>query len=150
MTGVSDQALRVAHLLPRFAEEMEKTYDVKALKKRSPGKFSWQDKAAETIRNFRKDRGEDQVSFVVNIASTGCDKTFANAKIMRALSPGGDSLRYILALGLRTLTLQTGDEYRERIKLSKDDLAVLIGSKAVLELHEGDKELEEKRSAMED
>lgn len=150
MTGVSDQALRVAHQLPRFAEEMEKTYDVKALKKRSPGKFSWQDKAAETIRNFRKDRGEDQVSFVVNIASTGCGKTFANAKIMRALSPGGDSLRYILALGLRTLTLQTGDEYRERIKLSKDDLAVLIGSKAVLELHEGDKELEEKRSAMED
>lgn len=64
MTGVSDQALRVAHQLPRFAEEMEKTYDVKALKKRSPGKFSWQDKAAETIRNFRKDRGEDQVSLL--------------------------------------------------------------------------------------
>ena len=47
----------------------------------------------------------------------------------------GDSLRYILALGLRTLTLQTGDEYRDRIGLDNSELAVLIGSKAITELH---------------
>ena len=48
--------------------------------------------------------------------------------------------RYILALGLRTLTLQTGDEYRERIHLDRNDLAVLIGSSAVTKLHEENKE----------
>ncbi len=48
------------------------------------------------------------------MASTGKGKTFANAKIMRALSQDEKSLRYILALGLRTLTLQTGDEYRQK------------------------------------
>jgi CRISPR-associated endonuclease/helicase Cas3 len=41
----------------------------------------------------------------------------------------------VLALGLRTLTLQTGDEYRKRIGLDSSELAVLIGSRAVLELH---------------
>ena len=55
---------------------------------------------------------------------------------MRALSVDKESLRFILALGLRTLTLQTGDEYRDRIGLGKDDLAVLIGSRAVMELHD--------------
>ena len=35
-----------------------------------------------------------------------------NAKMMRALSVDGQSLRYVLALGLRSLTLQAGDEYR--------------------------------------
>ena len=63
-------------------------------------------------------------------------RTIANAKIIRALSSDGDSLRYILALGLRTLTLQTGDEYRDKIGLDKEELAVLIGSAAVQELHD--------------
>lgn len=72
----------------------------------------------------------------MNMASTGCGKTFANAKVMRALSPDSSSLRYVLALGLRTLTLQTGDEYRKRIGLDNSELAVLIGSKAVMELHQ--------------
>lgn len=55
---------------------------------------------------------------------------------MRVLSPTSDTLRYILALGLRTLTLQTGDEYRDRIGLNNDELAVMIGSRAVMELHQ--------------
>lgn len=63
----------------------------------------------------------------------------ANAKIMQALSKDEKSLRYILALGLRTLTLQTGDEYRERIGLDNNELAVLIGSVAVKKLHDIEK-----------
>ena len=38
------------------------------------------------------------------------------------------------------MTLQTGDEYRERIHLDRNDLAVLIGSSAVTKLHEENKE----------
>ncbi|SEH56588.1 CRISPR-associated protein, YPO2467 family [Bathymodiolus azoricus thioautotrophic gill symbiont] len=55
------------------------------------------------------------------------------------LSPKMDSLRYILALGLRTLTLQTGNEYQNKIGLKDDELAVLIGSKAINDLHYKDK-----------
>jgi CRISPR-associated endonuclease/helicase Cas3 len=73
------------------------------------------------------------------MASTGCGKTFANAKVMRALADDAQSLRFILALGLRTLTLQTGDEYRERVGLDNSELAVLIGSRAVMELHQHSK-----------
>ncbi|KNC32457.1 hypothetical protein FF38_07996 [Lucilia cuprina] len=54
---------------------------------------------------------------------------------MQALSEDKHSMRFILALGLRTLTLQTGDEYRDRLGIKDDNLAVLIGSKAVLALH---------------
>lgn len=137
---VCEQSLKIAQSLPRFAEQMEKAYDIKALKQKSPLEFSWQDKAVEKIRKFRKEKqiGDErgQGWFVVNMASTGCGKTIANAKIMQAISEDGEGVRYILALGLRTLTLQTGDEYRERIGLSKDELAVLIGSAAFKELHE--------------
>ena len=41
-----------------------------------------------------------------------------------------------MALGLRTLTLQTGDEYKNKIGLNGEELAILIGSKAILDLHQ--------------
>ncbi|VAW87661.1 CRISPR-associated helicase Cas3, partial [hydrothermal vent metagenome] len=136
LVGVSGSALRTAYLLPAFEKEPPMVSDIRALKKISPTAFRWQDKAVEKINQWKKNNStKAQGFFAVNMASTGCGKTFANAKVMRALSVDGNSLRYILALGLRTLTLQTGDEYRERIGLDNSELAVLIGSKAVLELH---------------
>jgi CRISPR-associated endonuclease/helicase Cas3 len=143
LVGVMRQALKIIHRLPSLADTMERTYDVRALKKRSPPRFRWQDRTVDKIHDFVGSHEEDQAFFVVNMASTGCGKTMANAKIMEALSPGGESLRYVLALGLRSLTLQTGDEYRERIGLSPDELAVVIGSTAVLKLHEQDKSSEQ-------
>lgn len=140
LVGVCEHALRISQTLSRFSSEMESAYDIKALKQKSPAGFEWQDKAVENIKQFKTQHEALQEQgygwFVVNMASTGCGKTIANAKIMRALSDDSESLRYILALGLRTLTLQTGDEYRYRIGLKNDELAVLIGSAAVKELHE--------------
>lgn len=140
-----EQATHIAHRLPYFSDQMERVYDVKVLTKKSPAIFRWQDMAVEKIRAFREKNGDDGRYFIVNMASTGCGKTFANAKIMQAVSADGKSLRYILALGLRTLTLQTGDEYRERIHLDRNDLAVLIGSSAVAQLHEENKEEDKKK-----
>jgi CRISPR-associated endonuclease/helicase Cas3 len=140
LVNVSDHAMRISQTLSRFTTDMEVAYDIKNLKQKSPKGYEWQDKAVEKIKTFKSqqqglnDKGYGW--FVVNMASTGCGKTIANAKIMKALSDDGESLRYLLALGLRTLTLQTGDEYRHRIGLKNDDLAVLIGSSAVKELHE--------------
>ena len=137
LSGVMQAALKTAHCLPAFEIEPPRAAAIAALKKKSPAEFAWQDKAAEKVRQWKKQQQTKQGCFIVNMASTGCGKTMANAKLMRALSDDGDSLRYVLALGLRTLTLQTGDEYRNRIGLDETELAVMIGSKAVMDLHNG-------------
>jgi CRISPR-associated endonuclease/helicase Cas3 len=141
LVGVARCALNTAHLLPAFETEPPRVFDVKTLKQKSnQTKFRWQDVAVEKIKTWKM--GEKLTErygfFAVNMASTGCGKTLANAKLMRILSTDGESLRYVLVLGLRTLTLQTGDEYRERIGLDDSELAVLIGSQAVMELHKQD------------
>lgn len=103
----------------------------------TPEKFIWQDRASERLLKWRQGHEADvQGFFGVNLASTGCGKTLANAKIMQSLSDDGSSLRYTLALGLRTLTLQTGDEYREKLGMTSEDLAVVIGSNAIQQLHQ--------------
>lgn len=148
VVSVMEQALQIAHQLPNFAAHMEKAEDIAFLKKQSPRSFRWQDGAVEKIKQFRQRERGKMAYFVVNMASTGCGKTIANAKLMNAVSEDGKSLRYILALGLRTLTLQTGDEYRTRIGLDKSELAVMIGSSVVQSLHEQDKMAEEDMSSV--
>ncbi len=144
---VAKAALQTAHLLPAFEQEPPLAENVQSLRIKSTGIYRWQETAVENINTWKntsdkKSRG----FFAVNMASTGCGKTYANAKVMRALSTDGKSLRYILALGLRTLTLQTGDEYREKIGLDNSALAVLIGSKAVAELHNNQRANDETES----
>lgn len=143
LVGVARNALQTAHLLPAFESEPPVADNIDNLRKRSPTNFQWQDKAVDKIGLWRQgiDKQSKQKNgfFTVNMASTGCGKTFANAKIMRALADNAQSLRFILALGLRTLTLQTGDEYRERVGLDSSELAVLVGSRAVMELHQQNK-----------
>lgn len=154
LLGVCKYAKEAVGKLPIIESGLEPSFNTKELRRESPSAFTWQDTAAKTIRKWRvANKDKEKGFFTVNMASTGCGKTFANAKVMMALSEKGDSLRYILALGLRTLTLQTGDEYRERIFQKNDgsDLAVLIGSKAVADLHyqnklEQQQELAEKGS----
>lgn len=138
LVRVNDHALVVAQSLSRLSEKMQYAYDIRLLKKKSPQGFEWQDNAVKAIQQFDKknENSKNQGWFIVNMASTGKGKTIANAKVMQALSEDGNSLRYILALGLRTLTLQTGDSYQQDIGLTKDELAILIGSKAVQELHQ--------------
>lgn len=139
LVGVAKQGVHNVHRLPVFESALPMAEDLNHLKKRSPKAFAWQDKAVDRITAWCTEQDQHKQKkygfFTVNMASTGCGKTFANAKIMRALSPDRQSLRFSLALGLRTLTLQTGDEYRDRVGLDDSDLAVLIGSRAVMELH---------------
>lgn len=150
LVGVSKAALQNAYHLPQFEHALPLAEDINSLKKPSPRAFAWQDKAVRSINEWRAVNTHQHFGFfAVNMASTGCGKTFANAKIMRALSTNGDTLRYTLALGLRTLTLQTGDEYRERIGLDDSELAVLIGSNAVLELHQANKKITEEKGIAE-
>ncbi len=141
LVGVAKQAKTNTKKLPQFEaifNQNIRVIDNNNIGKKSPKNYKWQDDAVSSIKKWKrneKDLDKHQFGFfAVNMASTGKGKTFANAKIMQALSVKENSLRYILALGLRTLTLQTGKEYRDKIKLKNDELAVLIGSKAILDL----------------
>lgn len=139
LVNVAKTAANVTEYLPFFESEPRLASDIEKLKhdKNATGKFSWQEDVVNHIYQYREEQQDKtQGYFIVNMASTGSGKTTANAKIMQALSEDKQSLRFVLALGLRTLTLQTGNEYRERLGIAEDNLAVLIGSKAVLELHQ--------------
>ncbi|WP_244369768.1 type I-F CRISPR-associated helicase Cas3f [Pseudoalteromonas xiamenensis] len=117
-------------------------------KSAAQAKYRWQDKAFSEIKTIAK-ATEKQGFFGVNMASTGCGKTIANARIMYALADEREGCRFSVALGLRTLTLQTGDAYRELLKLGDDELGVLVGSQAVKTLHQLSKEQEVLRSGSE-
>ncbi len=142
LVGVARQAKINIKKLPQFEAIFNSKIRVINNKKiigKSPKEYKWQDGAVNSIKKWKLENNElDKHQFgffAVNMASTGKGKTFANAKIIQSLSANEESLRYILALGLRTLTLQTGDEYKEKIGLKNDELAVLIGSKAIVDLH---------------
>ncbi len=96
-------------------------------------RFRWQAEAVAAIRERRDDGIRDGGFFGVVTAGTGTGKTVACAMIMTALSR---RLRYTLALGLRSLTLQSGREYRGKIGFSGRDVAVVIGSELAALLHD--------------
>lgn len=135
LVNVTRSAVDAVHLLPAFETSLSRAVDVRSVRKPAPKSFAWQNNAVGKIRQSVASLPNERCGFfAVNMASTGCGKTFANAKIMDATDPRG--MRYNLALGLRTLTLQTGSEYRDRLGLGETDLAVMIGSAAIAELHE--------------
>ncbi|PTN35181.1 type I-F CRISPR-associated helicase Cas3f [Desulfonatronum sp. SC1] len=135
LLDATNEALSFCHLYPHFEQGLACVESPEAIERQSKGGFAWQDRAADRIRKSVKESGIGQRGvFCLNMASTGTGKTFGNAKIMNAIQ--GGRLRYTLALGLRSLTLQTGDEYRDRIGLDSSELAVVVGSRAFRELHE--------------
>lgn len=70
------------------------------------------------------------------MASTGCGKTLANGRIAYALADPERGARFSVALGLRTLTLQTGNAYRRLLALGEDELAIRVGGSASSALFE--------------
>ena len=139
LIGVAQHGAEVTHSLPKFDTQLPRLARHKGLKKRSKDeRFRWQDKAADTASAMRE-RSTHSGAFIVNMASTGCGKTLANARIMYALADAERGMRCAFALGLRTLTLQTGQAFRDLLSLGDDDLAIRVGgsaSRALFEHHE--------------
>lgn len=134
--GVGHNAVLLAKNLPKLRQTLPAITRHKGFKQRSKDeRFRWQDRAFDLAQGIAR-RTDGQGFFGVNMASTGCGKTFANARIMYGLADEKLGCRFSVALGLRTLTLQTGDALQARLHLDSDDLAVLIGSLAVRQLHE--------------
>ncbi|MGA8164681.1 MAG: type I-F CRISPR-associated helicase Cas3f [Waddliaceae bacterium] len=133
--GVAKNALLIAKSFSKLRDTLPSIRH-KGFKKRSKDvKFAWQDKAYDLAYEIKKN-SRYKGFFGVNLASTGCGKTLANARIMYGLSNEARGCRFSVALGLRVLTLQTGEALQKRLSLENDDVAVMIGSREFQQLHE--------------
>jgi CRISPR-associated endonuclease/helicase Cas3 len=96
-------------------------------------RYAWQDRAAAALAAAAAERRLP--TLVINLAGTGAGKTRMNAKALCALS-ANEPVRFATAMNLRTLTLQTGDAYREQLQIGVDEMACVIGDRAIQKLHE--------------
>lgn len=136
LVGVQAHACLITHSLPSLTRNLPALQNHKGLKKRSSTtRFQWQDKAADIAVSVRQ-RAASQGAFIVNMASTGCGKTLGNARIMNALADPKLGMRCAFAIGLRTLTLQTGRSFQHDLGLSDEQLAIKVGGAASRALFE--------------
>ena len=105
------------------------------LARTSQTRFLWQNQAMDAAAAMRT-RVAEQGAFVVNMASTGRGKTIANVKIMNAMADPAQGLRLTCALGLRTLTHQTGKSLLRDLRIPESALAVLVGGASASSLQE--------------
>lgn len=136
LLGVEQHASIVARGLPSLASHLPRLARHKGFRKRSDDpRFRWQDRAHDLAQALRE-TSQRQGFFGINMASTGCGKTLANGRILYALADPQQGARFSVALGLRTLTLQTARAYRQRLNLGEDELAVRVGGSASRTLFE--------------
>lgn len=136
IVGVAKHTRKLARSLPRIFNSLPRLANHKGFRRRAGHpRFRWQDKAFDLCEGLRE-VSESQGFFGINMASTGRGKTLANARIMYALANPQRGARFTVALGLRTLTLQTGEAYRQKLDLGEDVLAVRVGGSANRELFE--------------
>ncbi|WP_027859506.1 type I-F CRISPR-associated helicase Cas3f [Marinobacterium jannaschii] len=146
LLGVARLAGLVAHSLPKLDDHLPRLANHKGLRKRSKAPFQWQNKAFDLAESLRH-ASEQQGFFAINMASTGCGKTLANARIMCGLAAPEKGARFSIALGLRTLTLQTGEALRKRLHLNDDELAIRVGGSASRKLFEHQQEEKEREGS---
>lgn len=153
LIGVSYHAEHIVRKLPKLKESLEKLGDNEFLSepvsKEYKEAFGWQDKAVKEVKKCAIET-KDKGFFGINMASTGKGKTLANAKVMYALGEKTGGVRFSVALGLRTLTLQTGREFRKELDLNEEQLALLVGGTAVKQLFENSQNQQQGKSDPED
>lgn len=136
LLGVAQTAARFARVLAVVADELPALKQQDSLiKNTTKANFTWQNKAFQSAKSVQT-LSQEQGFFGVNMASTGCGKTIGNARIMYALADKDKGARFTVALGLRVLTLQTGQSYRDNLGLSAAQLAILVGGSAQRKLYE--------------
>lgn len=89
----------------------------------SSGLFAWQGEAAGLVAAIPD--VAKRPFFAIVVSSTGAGKTIGGPKVLAAAS--GAELRYTCAPGLRSLTLQTGTEYRSMLGIPDADLLTVVG-----------------------
>lgn len=136
LIGVNQAVRQLMGQLPYLAEQLPRLVHKRALRSHSKhSRFGWQNRAFDLAQQLQA-ASAAQGFFGVNMASTGCGKTLANARIVYGLADPAQGARFCIALGLRTLTLQTGRVLGERMHLDEFEQTVLVGGGAVRALHE--------------
>lgn len=136
LVGVSQNVRQLMGAMTRLHELFDRLPQQKSLEgKTNNPYYQWQDKAYQEARFIQKNY-PDHGFFGVNLASTGRGKTLANTRIMYGLADPEKGARFNIALGLRTLTLQTGKALRQKLDLDETDLAIMVGGGAVKEIFE--------------
>ena len=139
LIGVAFHAGQIAKALPKLngsLKSLENSAFLSApVTEKDKEKYGWQDKAIKAVSKLNIDPLTHGF-FGINMASTGKGKTIANAKIMYALGQQTGRIRFSVALGLRSLTLQTGREFRHNVKMNGDQLAIAVGGISVKQLFE--------------
>ena len=144
LLGVAQHGGEVTRALPSLQRELPGLGQHKGLKRPSTEpRYRWQNKAFDKATSLRS-QAHAQGAFVVNLASTGSGKTLANARIMYALAEPAQGMRCAFAMGLRTLTLQTGRSFQNLLSLSEEDLAIRVGGAAHKALFEHQQQEAEK------
>ena len=127
--GVSKTAEEILQWIPFFKDKMPYITNKYIQEKTDEtSQYYWQQKACNVIK---KERANNKVFFICNMASTGKGKTIANAKMMNAIS---NRLRYNLCVGLTTLVEQTTKSYKQ-IGFNEENLCMCIGADEKEELH---------------
>lgn len=147
LNAVGDEALR---LYKTCAAQPWKTLSSKSQQNllnhtTTHPRFLWQKHNCEAIAQELKHKEESPFIpspvLILNVAGTGAGKTRMNASVLATLRRQSNSnLRITTVLNLRSLTLQTGDAYRDELQLASDELAVVIGDKTTKKLHEQNKQ----------
>lgn len=136
LIGVSEFTAHFCRALPAIHQGLPRLTGHDPLVKNTAHKrFKWQNKAFKQAYEYRE-LSEDHGFFGVNMTSTGGGKTIGNARIMYALADPQKGARITVALGLRVLTLQTGQSFRNDLQLNASQLAVLVGGSAQKQLFE--------------
>ncbi|MEG0131853.1 MAG: type I-F CRISPR-associated helicase Cas3f [Acinetobacter sp.] len=136
LIGVSQSVRQLMGALTRLNELFDRLPQQKSLEgKNSNPYYQWQDKSYQEAKFIQKNY-PNHGFFGVNLASTGRGKTLANTRIMYGLADPEKGARFNIALGLRTLTLQTGKALRQKLDLDETDLAIMVGGGAVKEIFE--------------
>lgn len=136
LLGVARFTAEFCRSLPILHEKLPKLINHEPLIKNTGNAlFAWQNKAFKLALS-QSEHSETHGFFGVNMASTGCGKTIGNARIMYALANPKKGARLTIALGLRVLTLQTGQSFRQNLNLTDSQLAILVGGQAQKQLFE--------------
>lgn len=148
---VAHYAYQYSQKLPKFLSELP-VLDYNRMLERGfdnadPLLSQWQNKAVTISQKFNE-QSQNGGFFGINMASTGKGKTFANARIIYALADKNNGCRFSIALGLRTLTTQTGQALQKNLHLDDSEIATLIGSKAILRLLNANTKAEQESSQL--
>lgn len=134
LLGLEADVRAIARSLPSMVTALPRLARHKGFRRRSTDRrFAWQDRAFDLAASIRES-AQTNGFFGINMASTGCGKTLANGRIAYALADPDRGARFSVALGLRTLTLQTGEAFRILLGLGEDELAIRVGGTASREL----------------